>query len=92
MCSCQGQKAGKGSIPLLRTSTRRLYQAKNVLDEDMREAVLQLEKLGDETRQSFKQDYRHESWFQEWDAMVEASAATEAANEDDNCSGTILRT
>ena len=49
----------------------------------MREAVLRLEKLGDETRQSFERDYRHESWFQEWDAMVEASAATEAADEDD---------
>ena len=58
-------------------------EPKNFVDEDMRAAVLRLEKLGDETRQSFERDHRHESWFQEWDAMVEAGAATEAASEDD---------
>jgi hypothetical protein len=31
----------------------------------MREAILKLERRGEETRRRFEQDYGHESWFQE---------------------------
>ncbi|EAQ85303.1 predicted protein [Chaetomium globosum CBS 148.51] len=47
-------------------------EPKNVLDKDMREAIVKLERQGEETRRRFEQDHRHESWFQEWDAMLES--------------------
>ncbi|EAQ88761.1 hypothetical protein CHGG_05380 [Chaetomium globosum CBS 148.51] len=47
-------------------------EPKNVLDKDMREAILKLERRGEETRRRFEQDHRHESWFQEWAAMPES--------------------
>jgi hypothetical protein len=55
----------------------------NVLDKDMRAAISKLERRGEETRRRFEQDHRHETWFQEWDAMVESGQATEATDEDD---------
>ena len=58
-------------------------EPKNVLDEEMRAAVLRLERLGDETRQSFEQDHSSESWFQEWDAMMEADMLDNVADDDD---------
>ncbi|KAL2186840.1 hypothetical protein L209DRAFT_771518 [Thermothelomyces heterothallicus CBS 203.75] len=48
-------------------------EPKNVLDKDIREAVLRLEKLGDESRRRFERNHRHETWFQEWDAMAESA-------------------
>jgi hypothetical protein len=58
-------------------------EPKNVLDGDMRNTVLLLERLGDGTRQRFERDYKHEKWFQDWNAIVESIAAPEVANEDD---------
>ena len=58
-------------------------EPKNVLDEGIRAAILRLERLGDKTRRSFERDYRHESWFHEWDAMVEANASGEVADKDE---------
>ncbi|EAQ86138.1 predicted protein [Chaetomium globosum CBS 148.51] len=57
-------------------------EPKNVLDKDMRDAILKLERQGEETRRRFEQDHRHEPWFQEWDAMPELAQAAEAADED----------
>jgi hypothetical protein len=57
-------------------------EPKNVLDNDMREAVVRLERRGDETRRHFESDHRHKSWFQDWDAMPESTLETEAADED----------
>jgi len=57
-------------------------EPKNVLDKDMREAVLKLERLGGETRACFERDHKHESWFQDWNTMAESSSAAEAAEED----------
>jgi ATP-dependent DNA helicase PIF1 len=59
-------------------------EPKNMLGSDMRNAVLRLERLGDDTRQRFERDHAHERWFQEWDAMVEpnANAVVEVADED----------
>ena len=48
----------------------------------MRDAILKLERQGEETRRRFKEDHRHEPWFQEWDAMPESAQAAEAADED----------
>jgi len=58
-------------------------EPKNVLDQSIREAVLKLEKLGDATRERFEQDYRRESWFQDWDAMPESTLETEVGDEED---------
>jgi ATP-dependent DNA helicase PIF1 len=49
----------------------------------MRDAILKLERRGEETRRRFEQDYRYESWFQEWDAMAESAQATEATDEEE---------
>ncbi|KAK0701569.1 hypothetical protein B0T26DRAFT_614590, partial [Lasiosphaeria miniovina] len=46
-------------------------EPRNVLDKDMRDGVLKLEMLGQETRERFIRDHRHESWFQDWDNMLE---------------------
>ena len=40
-------------------------EPKNVLDKDMRDAILKLERRGEETRRRFEQDHRSEPWFQE---------------------------
>jgi hypothetical protein len=66
-------------------------EPKNVLSEDMREGVLRLERLGAETKRGFERDRRHETWFQEWDAMSESAQAAEAVDEDDASlwSGTV---
>ncbi len=58
-------------------------EPKNVLAEDMRSAVLRLERLGDETGRRFERDHRHEMWFREWDAMPESAHATEAGAEEE---------
>jgi ATP-dependent DNA helicase PIF1 len=58
-------------------------EPKNVLDKDMRDAILKLERRGEETRLRFEQDHRNETWFQEWNAMAEAAQATEAIEEED---------
>jgi ATP-dependent DNA helicase PIF1 len=58
-------------------------EPKNVLDNDMRDAILKLERRGEETRRRFELDHRHETWFQEWDAMAESAQATEAADKED---------
>jgi hypothetical protein len=46
-------------------------------------AVLKLERLGDETRQRFERDHRHDRWFQEWDAIPESAQSTEAADDEE---------
>ncbi len=58
-------------------------EPKNVLAEDMRDAVLRLERLGDETGRRFERDHGHEMWFREWDAMAESAQATEAGVEEE---------
>ena len=58
-------------------------EPKNVLDRAMREAVLKLERLGDETRQHFERDHRHERWFQDWNAISESTLATPVTDEED---------
>ncbi|GKU12202.1 unnamed protein product [Fusarium langsethiae] len=58
-------------------------EPKNVLDRQMRDGVYKLERLGGETRLRFKHDYRHESWFQDWDAIAESTSVTEVDEEDD---------
>ncbi len=69
---------------LFRTPARGDFiEPKNVLAEDMRDAVLRLERLGDETRRRFEQGHRNEAWFQEWDAMPESAPAIEAADVED---------
>jgi hypothetical protein len=71
-------------LHLFRTPARGDFiEPKNVLDKDMREAILKLERRGEETRRRFEQDHGHESWFQEWDAMAESAQAAEATGEDD---------
>jgi hypothetical protein len=58
-------------------------EPKNVLDSAMRVAVLQLERMGDETRRRFEHDRRHECWFREWNMMRESDQSAAAADEDD---------
>lgn len=58
-------------------------EPKNVLDGDMKDAVLKLERLGDEIRQRFEQDHKHDWCFQDWHAMAESTRATEVADEED---------
>jgi hypothetical protein len=58
-------------------------EPKNVLDKDMRDAILKLERRGEETRRRFEQDHGHESWLQEWNAMGESTHAAEATDEED---------
>jgi ATP-dependent DNA helicase PIF1 len=71
-------------LHLFRTPARGDFiEPKNVLDKDMRDAILKLERRGEETRRRFEQDHRNEPWFREWDAMAESAQATEAADEDD---------
>jgi hypothetical protein len=57
-------------------------EPKNELDRDMRNAVLKLEALGDETRTRFERDHRHHGWFQDWDAMPEPTQNPEDASDD----------
>jgi ATP-dependent DNA helicase PIF1 len=59
-------------------------EPKNVLDKDMRDAILKLERRGEETRRRFEQNHRHEPWFREWDVMPESAQAAEAADEDED--------
>jgi len=58
-------------------------EPKNMLDREMKGAVLKLERLGEETRRRFEQDYRHEQWFRDWNDIPEAVSASEAADEED---------
>ncbi|EAQ90120.1 predicted protein [Chaetomium globosum CBS 148.51] len=58
-------------------------EPKNVLDKDMRDAILKLERQGEETRRRFEQDHRHEPWFQEWAAMPESGQGTETDDVED---------
>jgi ATP-dependent DNA helicase PIF1 len=58
-------------------------EPKNVLDKEMRDAILKLERRGEETRRRFEEGHRHEPWLQEWDAMAESAQATEAVDEED---------
>jgi hypothetical protein len=58
-------------------------EPKNELDEDMREAIVKLERRGEETRRRFEHDHRNEAWFRAWDAMSESAQATDAADEED---------
>ncbi|EAQ84298.1 predicted protein [Chaetomium globosum CBS 148.51] len=58
-------------------------EPKNVLDKDMRDSILKLERRGEETRRRFEQDHRHESWFQEWAAMPESGQGTETDDVED---------
>ncbi len=62
------------SVPETRSSD--FIEPKNVLDESMREAVLKLDRLVDETRERFVRDYGHQSWFQDWAAMAEPMEAS----------------
>jgi len=59
----------------------------NVLDRAIREVVLKLERLGDETRQYFERDHKHERWFQDWNAISESMLATTVTDEEDTPSG-----
>lgn len=52
-----------------------------MLSEDMREAILRLDRLGEGTKRPFERDYGNESWFEEWDAMVESIQAVGAVDE-----------
>jgi hypothetical protein len=45
-------------------------EPKNELDEDMREAIVKLERRGEETRRRFEHDHRNEAWFLAWDVHV----------------------
>ena len=47
----------------------------------MRQAVLRLEKLGDESRRRFERDQGQKSWFRDWDAMPESSPVAEVDDE-----------
>ncbi|EAQ86879.1 hypothetical protein CHGG_08132 [Chaetomium globosum CBS 148.51] len=58
-------------------------EPKDVLDKDMRNAIVKLEQRGKETRQRFEEDHKHESWLREWDAMPESGQGTETADEED---------
>jgi hypothetical protein len=58
-------------------------EPKNVLGPEMREAVLRLERRGDQTRQGFERVYGHEYWFREWQAMAESTAGSDVAEDDD---------
>ena len=58
-------------------------EPKNLLAENMTNAALKLERLGDETRRRFEQDHRHEGWFQDWNAMPESTPVSEFAGEED---------
>lgn len=58
-------------------------EPKNMLDRDMKDAVLNLERLGEETRRRFERDGRHEQWFRDWNAIPEAVLPSESANEGD---------
>jgi ATP-dependent DNA helicase PIF1 len=58
-------------------------EPKNVLDNDMRDAILKLERRGEETRQRFELDHGHETWFQKWQSMPESAPATEVADQED---------
>jgi len=52
-----------GGLYLFRKPARDDFiEPKNVLADDMRDAVLRLERLGDETRRRFERDYRRERW------------------------------
>ena len=57
-------------------------EPKNVLDEDMREGVVRLERLGETTRRCFERDQRYQSWFQDRDAMPEAAPISSVRDED----------
>jgi hypothetical protein len=61
-------------------------EPKNVLDKDMGDAILKLERRGEDTRRRFEQDHRNEPWFRGWDAMTESAQATEAADEEEGAS------
>jgi hypothetical protein len=58
-------------------------EPKNVLDKDMREAIVKLERRSEETRRRFEEDHRHDSWFREWDTMPDSAQATDAGDEED---------
>jgi hypothetical protein len=57
-------------------------EPKNVLAQDMRDAIVKLERRGDEIRRRFERDHRHMTWFREWDSMAETVQATEATDEE----------
>ena len=59
-------------------------EPKNTLDGDMRQAVVRLEKLGDETRRRFERDHGDKSWFQDWYAMPESVPLAERDDEDED--------
>lgn len=58
-------------------------EPKNVLDGDIRDAVLKLEKLGEKTKQRFAREHNYEMWFQEWNAMPQSTSGTEIVDEED---------
>jgi len=61
-------------------------EPKNMLDRDMRNAVLRLEKIGEETRRRFERDRRRENWFQDWDAMPETTRGADASEDEQDTS------
>ncbi|KAK3386497.1 hypothetical protein B0H63DRAFT_493305 [Podospora didyma] len=56
-------------------------EPKNVLGKGMRDAVLRLERIGEETRRRFERDYR--LGIRDWDAMPETTEGGDAADEED---------
>ncbi|KAK4129805.1 hypothetical protein N657DRAFT_687061 [Parathielavia appendiculata] len=60
-----------------------LEGGENVLAQDMRDAILELERRGEETRWRFERDHSDEAWLQEWNAMAEYAQVAEAADEED---------
>ncbi|KAK8054607.1 hypothetical protein PG994_009674 [Apiospora phragmitis] len=50
-------------VPLPEPERSDFIEPKNVLDSDMKDAVAQLERQGDETRERFRREHGQESWF-----------------------------
>ncbi|KAK0710680.1 hypothetical protein B0H67DRAFT_554777 [Lasiosphaeris hirsuta] len=69
---------------LFRKSARADFiEPKNMLDRDMRNAVLRLERIGEETRRRFERDHRRESWFQDWDSMPESTGGADPSEDEE---------
>jgi hypothetical protein len=58
-------------------------EPKNVLDKEMRDAILELKRRGEDTRRRFERGHGNETWFREWEEMAESTQAAEAVDEED---------
>ena len=75
-------------MPCAHQTVAMVVEPKNVLDKDMREAILKLERRGEKTRRRVGQDHGNEPWFREWDAMPESVQTAENADKEDASSRT----